>query len=219
MNIKVIILDFDGVILESVGIKDRAFGKLFENHPQHLPQIMEYHLSNNATIRFDKFKYIYENILHLTYNDEIEKKLSKQFSGGIVDQIIRCPYVAGAHDFLEDFVEKMPLYLVSVNPPEELGSILASRDLARYFKDVYAHPWRKQDAILDILKREDILTEEAVFIGDSVEDYRAALASDVPFIGRDSRKSFGDADVDLYKDFFEIKKTLADNGAVYEKGH
>ena len=65
---KLILLDFDGVIIESVGIKDEAFEKLYQNYPKHLTQIMEYHLSHNATIRFIKFRYIVENILNEPYS-------------------------------------------------------------------------------------------------------------------------------------------------------
>ena len=69
------ILDFDGVVVESVGIKDQAFRQLYQDFPQHLDRIMEYHLSHNATIRFEKFRYIAENILRCQFTAEMEAKL------------------------------------------------------------------------------------------------------------------------------------------------
>lgn len=208
MKIKAIILDFDGTLVESVGIKDWAFGSLFEEYPDHLDEIMKYHLSHNATIRFEKFKYITKNILKQKYNEDVETGLSQRFSELVFKKIIECPYVPGAEDFLNYFWGKLPLYLASVSPAEELGGVLNVRSLEKYFKKVYAIPWVKIDAIKDILNNEKISPEEAVYIGDTFEDYEAAKSTNVFFIGRDSNKSFQDADIPIYKNMFEIKTLL-----------
>ena len=62
---RLLILDFDGTLVESVGVKDEAFALLFKDFPEHLDDIMQYHISHNATIRFEKFEYIFNNILHM----------------------------------------------------------------------------------------------------------------------------------------------------------
>jgi len=208
MKIKTIVLDFDGTIVESVGIKDIAFKTLFCEYPEHLDRIMEYHLSHNATVRFDKFKHITENILKEKYTAEVKEDLGSKFSELVFKRIVACPYVQGAEDFLCHFYEKVPLYLASASPVEELEKILEVRDLKKYFKDIYAIPWVKTDIIKDILKRENIPPEEAVFIGDAFEDYEAARLTCVFFIGRNSGKSFHGADTPVYKNMFDIKKFL-----------
>ncbi len=144
---KVIILDFDGVIVESVGIKDRAFNELYQGHPDHIDAIMSYHLAHNATIRFKKFKYISENILKRTYTLEDERLLSNRFSDLIFKEIVACPYVPGALEFLESFHGKLPMYLVSMSPQTELMRILEQRNLTRYFFEVFSSDWKKIDAI------------------------------------------------------------------------
>lgn len=58
--IEVIILDFDGVVVESVDIKTEAFRELFQEY-ENVDDIVQYHLQNNAISRFIKFKYIYES--------------------------------------------------------------------------------------------------------------------------------------------------------------
>ena len=206
MTPKVIILDFDGVIVESVGIKDRAFEVLFADYPQYRDDILSYHLSHNAVIRFEKFRYITENILRRPYTDERAKELQTQYSDFILEKIIRCPLVAGAEDFLNHFSKTAPLFLASVNPASELEEILNKRELKRFFKKIYAHPWLKKDAILDILKNENKLLSEAVFIGDSLEDLFAAREAGVFFVGRNSGKSFGGADIPVYQNLDEIQQ-------------
>lgn len=208
-GIKTIILDFDGTIVESVGIKDDAFKKLFSGYPDQLATIMDYHLSHNATVRFVKFRYITEKILGQKYNDETERYLSELFADLVFKKITECPYVPGAVDFLHYFHGRLPLYLASASPAEELNRILEARTLTKYFNKIYAIPWTKQDVIRDILATECLRPEEAFFIGDSFEDYETARSTGVRFVGRDSRKSFRDAPVHVCRDLFEIKKLLA----------
>ena len=50
MELKTIILDFDGTLVESVGIKDAAFEALFSEYPEHLECIMAYHLSHGRLL-------------------------------------------------------------------------------------------------------------------------------------------------------------------------
>ena len=105
MTPKVIILDFDGVIVESVGIKDQAFEMLFADYPQQLNDILSYHLSHNATIRFEKFRYITENILCQPYTDERAKELQTQYSDFILEKNHSVSAGCGSRRFLEPFFE------------------------------------------------------------------------------------------------------------------
>jgi phosphoglycolate phosphatase-like HAD superfamily hydrolase len=208
MHIQVIILDFDGTIIESVGIKDRAFRELFKDYPDHLDEIMAYHLSHNATVRFEKFRHITENILKKEYTDHIARDLSDRFSKLVFQRIVECPYVPGAEDFLEYFQDKVSLYLISISPAEEFEKILQARDLKKYFKGIYTVPWIKTDAIKDILQNERISPEEAVFIGDSFEDYLAANEIGIFFLGRNSGKPFQGADTQVFENMSSIKRFI-----------
>ena len=106
--IKLIFLDFDGVIVESVEIKTEAFRTLFQNYP-HADDIYNYHLKNNAISRFLKFTYIYETILGKEYNEEIGEKLSKQYSEIVFRGVVECPMVAGAEEFLKTLSKIYPI--------------------------------------------------------------------------------------------------------------
>ncbi len=208
MKFKVIIFDFDGVLLESVKIKDNAFKRLFKDYPEHLEKIMEYHLSNNATVRFDKFRYITENILDQSYNKRTEKKLSKKFSSLVFSGLVNCPYVQGTKEILNFYLDKIPIYLASRSPAVELEKVLKKRRLKKYFKKIYAVPWIKTDAIRDIMDRENITPEELVFVGDADEDLRAAQSTGVFFIGRDSGKSFHTSSIPILKDMIAVRNYL-----------
>ncbi len=210
-DLKIIMLDFDGVLVESVGIKDEAFKELFKEYPECLSEILEYHLAHNAVIRFEKFQYIYEIILKKKYTEKAKNDLCQRFSDLVVQKIIACPAVEGSQEFLEYFFNKESMYLISINPDNELQQILQARGLNRYFKRVYAFPWKKVDAIKDILKKESVREDQAVFVGDTPEDRLAAEETKVPFLGRNSGKNIGGQKGSFYQNLFEIKKALGFN--------
>jgi phosphoglycolate phosphatase len=208
--LKAIILDFDGTIVESVGIKDKAFKALFAAYPDDLDEIMRYHLSHNATIRFEKFRHIHEHILQLPFSREVEERLGQRFSEITLSRIVECPTVAGAREFLDHFNRHIPLFLASVSPSVDLGWILEQRDLKKFFKRIYAYPWQKTAAIKDVMQREAISASELLFIGDSPEDLEAARDAGVIFIGRQSGKFQDATRVPIFDNFFGIISYLKD---------
>lgn len=208
MNLKVIILDFDGTLVESVGIKDKAFAELFSDYPEYIREIMDYHLAHNATVRFDKFRYIMTKIIKTEYNEDIEKNLSSRFSQSVLQRTVECPYVSGAKEFLDYFVNRCPLYLASASPAGELDYILKARSLQGYFRNIYAIPWKKSDVVADVIAQEKAEPAEVLMIGDSYEDYQAAFANGVSFVGRNSGKSFAQANVPIFSDLLDMKKYI-----------
>lgn len=207
-NYQAIIFDFDGVVVESVGIKDDAFRELFKEFPHHIEAIMNYHSTHNATIRYEKFQVIYEEILGLPYNAEISARLGAQFSKMVFEKIVACPFVKGAEELLKEFQRQALFYLVSINPLQELKAILAAKKIDHYFSDVYAHPWGKADAIREILRRNDFLEKDVVFIGDSPEDFYAAKMVGIDFIGRQAVRSWDGKGCVVLNDLQEIANYL-----------
>ena len=62
--IKAIIFDFDGVLVESLDIKTRAFAKLFgPEGPDMAKRVVDYHLQNGGVSRYEKFTDIPLNLM------------------------------------------------------------------------------------------------------------------------------------------------------------
>tara|TARA_E500000331_G_scaffold358060_1_gene422473 strand:+ start:3162 stop:3815 length:654 start_codon:yes stop_codon:yes gene_type:complete len=201
---KVIILDFDGTLVESIGIKDRAFRALFSGHPDHLPEIMAYHISHNSVLRFEKFRHIYENILKRPYTHILEFQLSAAFHEFVFKELIACPEVTGASAFLTFFHGVVPIYLVSKSPDYEFNQVIKARGLQKFFNGIFPGSWDKADAIRHILRREELMSPEAVFIGDTKEDQAVAEATNVAFIGRNSGRPFDGYAVTVFSDMHQI---------------
>jgi HAD superfamily hydrolase (TIGR01549 family) len=182
--LKAIVLDFDGVILESVDIKTRAFQTVFRGHPEHLDRITRLHLENGGMSRHEKFAIIYRDFLRRPLSDQERERLGREFSECVEREILSCPFVTGAPVFLERHADRLPLFVVSGTPEDELVTIVRRRKLDGYFRGVYGSPRQKPELLGSLLAVHALKPSEVVFVGDSMTDCRAADATGVHFVGR-----------------------------------
>lgn len=180
----VIILDFDGVILESVDIKTEAFRQLFSFSPEHVDEIVRFHIKNGGMSRFDKFRHIYTDILHEPLSDEKFQQLSDKFSDLVERAVKHAPFIMGVQKFLCSSSEKYTLYIVSATPEDELKRIVAEKGLSSQFTAVYGSPTKKVEHIRRILTQNTLSPKEVLFVGDALNDLSAARECGIRFIGR-----------------------------------
>lgn len=208
MTVKAIVLDFDGVIVESEDIKDQAFRELFEDYPRHLDAIMMYHLSHKTVSRYDKFAHIVTNVLGEPYDADRARELDAAFSPLVRQRIISCPEVEGAQEFLEYFSPRVPLFVASATPQGELEAIIAGRGLGGYFKAVYGTPLTKGEILSRVMNIERLGPDELVYIGDTRNDFEAARQSGVVFVGRTRKEPFDGLDVPAFRGLNGIRDYL-----------
>lgn len=183
--IKAIIFDFDGVLVESVDVKTKAFARLFEAYGhQVVQQVVDYHLANGGVTRREKFKYYYREILHEPLSETKLDELCQQFSDFVVEQIIIAPFVIGAADFLDRNHAKYDLFVVSATPQDEMRDIISRRGMSRYFKSIYGAPREKALLIKDILNSGNYKSVQTLYIGDALNDYEEARKVGCHFVGR-----------------------------------
>lgn len=180
----VIIFDFDGVILESLDIKTKAFLEVYRDYPEYADEIAQYHLKNGGVSRYQKFEHININILGIPIDDNEINKMAKIFSEAVVDEMLKCSFVPGALDFLSKYSQISNLYIASGTPQDELRLIVEKCGIGQYFKGVYGTPKKKAEIVRSILVRESISNEKAVFIGDAITDYEGAMEANIPFVAR-----------------------------------
>ncbi|MFH1386113.1 MAG: HAD hydrolase-like protein [bacterium] len=212
--IKLIILDFDGVIVESVGIKTQAFKELFKDQPELIVPFIDYHLKNNGKSRFAKFEWLYQHILKKPLPPEEKAALGEKFSQLVYQKVIECPYVDGAIDLLEEFYNVLPIYVASITPQAELESIIEKRKITKYFKNVMGGIGNKAELIDQILQLEGIDHENVLFVGDTMEDYRAAQETGVNFFARVKQEKFEGIPVKKDENMRGVSRYLKENSAI-----
>lgn len=199
-------LDFDGVVLESVGVKLEAFRKLFSTYPNSA-EIVRYLEANNGLDRYTKFRRIWTEMLGRDYTPAVETKLDGDFSAMVLEAVLACPFVPGAEDFLR--APGLPLFVVSAMPLRELEIIVARRGLASRFKALYGSPGKKADQLRDILSREGLKPDELLFVGDAENDRKAAREAGVPFVGRRNAEEFAAPLPELLNDLRGLPAAIA----------
>ena len=101
-NIKNLIFDFDGVILDSVEIKNKAFLKTLKPFNKNIKKkFMKFHLNNLGVSRFKKFEYLCKDLLKQKKYEKLKKKLINQFSRYTKEGINRALFIEGIKIFIE----------------------------------------------------------------------------------------------------------------------
>lgn len=188
-DLDAVFFDFDGVLLESAAIKDDAFRRLFSSMPEHLDRILAHHREHLGRSRFEKFDWVYSELLGRRLDRDESQELGRRFSRIVFEQMTVCPLVPGARDLLEALRGVVECFVVSATPQGELEALIAHHELAGFFVEVRGYPPAKTAIFADLLARHGLSGEAVLAIGDGISDYEAARAVGARFIARDSESS------------------------------
>lgn len=188
--LRALVLDFDGVIVESNNVKTEAFQEVFSRFPEICDEMMAYHHAHVSVSRFAKFDHLLERLGHAR-DEKLRAELAADYSRRTLERMMSVPLVPGAEEFLREIAPRLPMYLASVTPAEDLETILQRRGLSQWFRGVYGcPPWTKPAAVRDVLRREACSPDEVLLLGDSAGDQHAAAETGVAFAARNSGLPF-----------------------------
>lgn len=179
-----VVLDFDGVVLQSVDIKTRAFAELFSGEkPEDARKILDYHLAHGGVSRFEKFRWAYREVLKRPLPAEKEKELGERFNALVEEAVSKCAFVPGAREFLTRASRGLPLFVASGTPQPELRRIVERRGLSDFFKGVYGAPAKKAEIISGVARSLACSPQKLAMVGDAMTDHDAAKETGARFIG------------------------------------
>ena len=208
-KIRTVVFDFDGVLAESNQVKDGAFEALFALYPEHREEMRAYHIAHHSRPRREKFEHFVSVLMGCPGDRDLVEEMAGKFSELVFDRVVACPPVPGSREFLQEFAGRIPLYVSSVTPQDELRAILKARELESFITKAFGNPpVPKAEAIARILERERVQPDEVAFVGDSLSDYQAAASAGLVFWGRDSGQDFADAEVELFPDLHGIAAAM-----------
>ena len=201
-----VIFDFDGVILNSHIIKAEGFYQIFKIFGKnHAKQAQKYHLSKSGISRYKKFTYIKKNILK---NNKIKNnQINKNFKNYSLKKILNFKINVKLLKFLKSNYKKYEFYISTGSPQKEIIYILKKKKLYQFFRKIYGSPSTKIEHIKKIKKKN----KKSIFIGDSLDDFKAAKKTSINFllkIHRQNKKEFGKMNINKILNYDNLEKKI-----------
>lgn len=183
--IRVVVFDCDGVLLESVDAKSRAFEDVVCEHGDEAKALIrKYHQAHGGINRLEKFKYFYRKFLGREARSDELDAMCDRFVSHCLDNVLECPEVEGARDCLHDLHGRIPMYVASGAPQDELRMILKKRGMAEFFEGIYGAPDTKGVILRRVMEKTGVSPDEILMVGDSSTDMDAAIEVGTAFYGR-----------------------------------
>lgn len=195
-NVKAIVFDFDGVIIDSMDIRDYGFRKILDKHPKDkVEELIKYHRINAGLSRFHKIKYFYNNILEKEISEDEILNYANEFSIIMKNELIKEKYLIREWvDFISKNYKKYSMHIASGSEENELRYICDKLGIGNYFESINGSPVHKNELVKNIIEKNNYDRKYTVMIGDSINDYEAANINEIRFIGYNNSnlKNIGD---------------------------
>lgn len=180
-----VFFDFDGVLVDSLNVKTRAFARLYDDHgPAVVDKVMAYHLANGGVSRFKKFEHYERTLLGRELAPQRIEELGQRFASLVVEEVVASDAIGGSLALLERLsARRTPCYVVSGTPEDELRVIVERRGMSHFFRDVRGSPAEKGDLLQALCARAGHRPQHCIMVGDALGDYTAARAAGMGFLG------------------------------------
>ncbi len=183
--IKVILWDFDGVILDSMKVRDYGFQEIFKHfNTKKVEDLIVYHRVNGGLSRYVKIRYFYEEILSKDISEDEVNHYADQFSDIMKQKLIdKNNLISDCLDFIKREYKNYKFHIVSGSDQEELRYLCKELGIDHLFLSIHGSPTPKKQLVSDLMSTHKYLNNETCLIGDSVNDYEAAIHNKIGFYG------------------------------------
>ena len=183
--IKTIFWDFDGVIIDSMPIRDYGFREIFKDFDKELvDKLLDYHTLNGCLSRYVKIRYFYNILLKEDVSDEKVQELADKFSIIMKTELTNKKYlIKETVEFIKLNYQNYNFHIVSGSDEKELNYLCKELELSQYFKTIEGSPTCKNDLVKNILQKYSYNPKECILIGDSINDYEAANINGIKLYG------------------------------------
>ena len=180
---KNILWDFDGVILNSMKVRDWGFEEIFKNFDQELiNELLIFHRKNGGLSRYVKIRYFYEKILSKSISKEKIDKYAESFSVLMKMELIKSEnLILDSLDYIKTNHQKYNFHIVSGSDQLELRFLCKELKIAQYFNSIHGSPTPKNQLVSNLLDTYQYDKENTCLIGDSINDYEAAEYNEISF--------------------------------------
>ncbi len=218
MSLKVLVLDCDGVILDSVGVKVQAFAAVGSQFSFEIDAwLVQAHRDAPGISRHVLFDRLYRTWYGRDILESERCRLNEVFRGASRERLLHVPAIPGALETVRQWRGRIPIYVCSGAPQEDLRELFDARGLTELFTAVYGSPPVKADLLAHIIREAGVLPGEVLMVGDSSTDLDAARSAGTLFYGVGqkmlSRVSEGGMDLCGLNQWLEKRVSFRGQGA------
>ncbi len=180
-DVEALFFDFDGVLVDSVPIKLSAYQEIFKPFGHSaVEEITKYHIENGGIDRYRKIEFILKKF---SLSLSLINSLADQFSDLVKQKVILSPAIPEMIDLATELSKRIPIFIVSGTPEDELQEIVEKRNWAQYFKEIKGSPSTKPEITSYLLKKYGLNSYKCIFIGDANTDFQTARECKTWFLG------------------------------------
>ena len=178
-----VVFDCDGVVLDSNGIKARAFEDILANQPQTLlERFRAYRSAHPGFTRTTLFQHYFRDLARMPDWDARADDASRLFAERTVEELTACSLVPGVERALATLNEAgLPCVIVSAGAQADLETIMARRGLRQRFAAIRGGERTKAEHI-EALLAGGVIRRPLAYFGDSRADQDAAETTACEFI-------------------------------------
>lgn len=176
-----VVLDFDGTIVESNNIKHDAFFDALEKMNWPKAKLLEGILETGPTLtRYD----IADRLAYELGPSFDKPRFLDLYSRQCKNQVADAPFIPGASAFMHYlFGNNIPMVLSSATDESDLKFHVSEMGIAAYFELIMGSPRHKIDHMQAVFTYFGCETGDVLSIGDTHSDYNVALETNVAFVG------------------------------------
>nr|WP_294839135.1 HAD family hydrolase [uncultured Methylotenera sp.] len=180
---KTIVFDCDGVVLDSNLVKTEAYfrtAKSLGATDAQAQALVDYHVRLGGISRYHKFDWYLREVLYQPATQEAIQTLLDEFARELEVVLMECVVADGLPELRAASAANW--MILSGGDQQEIRTLFAKRDLAKYFDGgLFGSPDNK-DTVLAREKENGNLQFPALFIGDSKYDFEAATRAGLDFV-------------------------------------
>ena len=187
-NIKNIIWDFDGVIVESNHIREKGFREVLSRFPDNeVGKLLDFHNQNGGLSRYVKFRHFFEEIRKEVVSDDQVQEYAQHFSTIMLDLMTNPQIlIPETNRFITNNHLKYNFHIASGSDQNELRYLCQELNIAPYFKTIEGSPTPKNDIVGSLLGKWEYRKKETLLIGDAINDFNAAHLNGICFLAYNS---------------------------------
>jgi phosphoglycolate phosphatase-like HAD superfamily hydrolase len=197
-NLKALFLDFDGVIMNSLSLKNEAYAYAVEEYGLAFADIEERADVYAGLSRFQIVPNIVEDLTGLRPDEATCERLIARFTER--DDALRpqMQLLPGCKTFLDAMHGRLRLAVVTGTPQFAIDATADVHELRHWFDTICGSPPGKIEVVARLLTEWGLTADQCIFMGDGMTDQKAAQAHGMRFIGvRGGAASFDAESADL----------------------